>query len=339
MEKKVAAFGELLLRLTTPHYLRFGQANSFEMCFGGAEVNVAVSLAALGIPTSFITRLPNHELADAALATLRAHRVDTSGVLRGGERLGIYFVEEGAVHRGSKVIYDRNHSAFATLKKGDIDWAKVLKDCTWFHWSGITPAVSQSAAEVCIEACETAFRLGLTVSTDLNYRAKLWKWGQSAGEVMNRLLPFCHIIIGNEDALIQILGIRGKGHSESERLTSCCETLASRYPQARKIVMSIRKYINANHNIIGAALWNGKELVKSDECEITHIVDRIGGGDALTAGLLYGLMQFAEDDRKTVNFAVAAASLKHTIRGDFNLITKAEVEQLMQGNGTGVISR
>ncbi|CAN5263330.1 sugar kinase [soil metagenome] len=342
---KVITFGEIMLRLATPGYLRFAQATEMEATYGGGEANVAVSLANYGIPASFVTGLPNNDLGEAAISSLRSLNVDTSHIVKGGDRIGIYFLESGAVSRGSKVIYDRANSSFAKLKKGSIDWSKVFEGATWFHWTGITPAVSEGAADACLEACEYASQKGITISTDLNYRNKLWKWGKPAGEVMAKLVAHCDIILGNEEDADMVFGIKPEGvdvtsgHVEAAAYESVGKQLMAKFPKAKKAIITLRGSISASHNSWAGVLWDGKKLFESPTYQITHIVDRVGGGDSFMGGLIYGLITYPKDDQKALNFAVAASCLKHTIKGDFNLVTVDEVEKLMKGDGSGRVSR
>ncbi|MDH4092348.1 MAG: sugar kinase [Cyclobacteriaceae bacterium] len=345
MQDKVITFGEIMLRLATPGYLRFAQTPEFEATYGGGEANVAVSLANYGIPAGFVTSLPKNDLGDAAISVLRSHNVDTSLIVRGGDRIGIYFLESGAVSRGSKVIYDRANSAFARLKKGSIDWDKAFEGATWFHWTGITPAVSEGSADVCLEACEAAAQKGLTISTDLNFRNKLWKWGKSAGEVMEKLVQHCDIILGNEEDAEMVFGIKPEGvdvksgHVEGAAYESVGKQLMAKFPKAKKVIITLRGSISASHNSWSGVLWDGKKLIEAPTYQITHIVDRVGGGDSFMGGLIYGLIAYPKDDQKALGFAVAASCLKHTIKGDFNLVTVEEVEKLTGGDASGRVSR
>lgn len=343
---KVVTFGEIMLRLATPDYLRFRQAHSFEATYGGGEANVAVSLANYGLNPTFVTRLPDNDLGDAAVRTLKSHGVDTSKILRGGDRIGIYFLETGAVSRGSKVVYDRAHSALSEIEAGKVDWNTVFEGAKWFHWTGITPAVSEGAARVCREAIKAANELGVTVSTDLNYRKNLWKWGKKAGEVMPELVEGCDVILGNEEDAEKVFGIHPEGvdvtqgHSvDAAAYQSVGEQLMAKFKRAKKIIITLRGSINANHNSWAGVLWDGHKLYESPQYQITHIVDRVGGGDSFMGGLIYGLLTWPEDDQKALNFAVAASCLKHTIKGDFNMVTVDEVEKLMSGDASGRVSR
>ena len=336
-----------MLRLSTPGYLRFGQARQFDATFGGGEANVAVSLANYGIDAAFVTRLPDNDIAKSCLKDLRSYGVDTSRIIFGGDRVGIYFLETGAVARPSKVVYDRAGSSIATIQPGMIDWKKVFEGADWFHWTGITPALSQGAADVCLEAVRAANALGVTVSCDLNYRKNLWKYGKTAGEVMPALVEGCDIILGNEEDADKVFGIKPEGFDvtatggaiDQGRFRSVGEQLMKRFPRAKKVIITLRGSINANHNTWGGVLWDGKTLYESPRYDITHIVDRVGGGDSFMGGLIYGLLSFPGDDQKALNFAVAASCLKHTIFGDYNQVTVAEVENLMKGDASGRVAR
>ena len=345
MNKKVITFGEIMLRLATPGYLRFSQATELSATFGGGEANVAVSLANYGIPVEFVTRIPDNDIGRACKMDLQKYGVGTNHILSGGERLGIYFLETGAVSRGSKVIYDRAHSAISEIKTGMIDWEKVFDDADWFHWTGITPAISQGAAEVCQEAIEKANEMGLTVSCDLNFRKNLWKYGKSAGEVMPKLVAGTDIVLGNEEDAAMVLGIHPEGVDvtgglvEGAAYESVSKQIMERFPRVKKVITTLRGSVNANHNSWAGVLWDGKKLFESPTYQITHIVDRVGGGDSFMGGLIYGLLTYKNDDQKALNFAVAASCLKHTVYGDFNQVTVAEVEKLMGGDASGRVAR
>ena len=343
---KVVTFGEIMLRLATPQYLRFSQADSFSATFGGGEANVAVSLANYGVEVDFVTRLPQNDIAASCIAELRKRNVGVGNIVYGGERLGIYFLETGAVARPSKVVYDRAHSSISTIESGMIDWDKVFEGADWFHWTGITPAISASAAAVCLEACQAANKRGITVSCDLNFRKNLWKYGKSASEIMPALVECCDIILGNEEDAEKVFGIKPEGFDvtategkvDSAAFRSVCEQLMARFPRAKKVIITLRGSINANHNTWGGVLFDGETLYQSPRYDITHIVDRVGGGDSFMGGLIYGLREY-KDDQRALDFAVAASCLKHTIYGDFNLVTVSEVENLMKGDGSGRVSR
>lgn len=344
---KVITFGEIMLRLATPDYLRFSQATTLSATFGGGEANVAVSLANYGVDVEFVTRLPKNDIAAACVGELRKYGVGVNNIVYGGERLGIYFLETGAVARPSKVVYDRAHSSISTIEKGMIDWEKVFEGADWFHWTGITPAISASAAEVCLEACQAANRLGVTVSCDLNFRKNLWKYGKTATEVMPALVECCDVILGNEEDAEKVFGIKPEGFDvtatggevEQAAFESVCRQMMERFPRAQKVIITLRGSINANHNTWGGVLFDGEKLFASPRYDITHIVDRVGGGDSFMGGLIYGLREYKGDDQRALNFAVAASALKHTIYGDFNLVTVAEVENLMKGDGSGRVAR
>jgi 2-dehydro-3-deoxygluconokinase len=345
MANKVITFGEIMLRLSPPNLQRFVQANSFDATFGGGEANVAVSLANYGIETDFVTRLPQNDIAKACVMSLNKFGVGTNKIVYGGNRLGIYFLEYGAVNRPSTVIYDRAGSSIADIKPGMIDWEKTLAGANWFHWTGITPAISEGAAQVCMEGIKEANKRGITVSCDLNFRKNLWKYGKTAGEIMPALVEGCDVILGNEEDAEKVFGIKpenvnvDKGHVEATAFESVGKQLMLKFPRAKKIIITLRTSISANHNKWSGVLWDGKKLLQAAEYDITHIVDRVGGGDSFMGGLIYGLLTYPSDDQKALDFAVAASCLKHTIHGDFNLVSVKEVEALMQGNTTGRVSR
>lgn len=343
--RKVVTFGEIMLRLATPGALRFIQSDRFDVVYGGGESNVAVSLANYGIETEFVTRLPENDIGRCAEAALRKHNVGTQHIVYGGERLGIYFLETGAVARGSKVVYDRAFSSMATIETGMIDWNKILADAGWFHFTGITPALSQSAADVCAEAIDAANRLGVTVSTDLNFRNKLWKYGKTAGEVMEKLVAGCDVILGNEEDAEKVFGIHPEGADvtsgevDAASYESVGRQMMERFPRAKKIIITLRGSISASHNTWSGVMWNGDRLLTAPTYQVTHIVDRVGGGDSFMGGLIYGLLTHPDDDQHALEFAVAASCLKHTIYGDFNLVTVDEVEKLMSGDASGRVAR
>ncbi len=345
MAPKVICFGEIMLRLSTPRYLRFSQANSFDLCYGGGEANVAASLANYGIDAAFVTALPKNDLGRACMMDLKKYNIDTSFIRYEGERLGIYFLETGAVARASKVVYDRAYSAFSQVKKGQFNWDEILEGATWFHWTGITPAVSQGAADVCLEAIEAANKKGITVSCDLNYRKNLWNYGKTAQEVMPALVAGCDIVLGNEEDAEMVLGIKPEGvditggHVEAEAYRSVSQQIMKQYPRVKKVITTLRGSISANHNSWSGVLYDGKELFVAPTYQITHIVDRVGGGDSFMGGLIYGLLTFKGDDEKALRFGTAASCLKHTVHGDFNQVTIDEVEKLMGGDASGRVSR
>ena len=344
--KKIVTFGEIMLRLTPPGHKRFSQASSFDVIYGGGESNVAVSLANYGLPVNFVTRLPNNDIGECALMEMRKRGVGVQHIIRGGERLGIYFLEIGAISRGAKVVYDRAHSAISTIEKGMVDWEAVFEDAQWFHWTGITPAISQGAADACLEAIQVANRMGITVSTDLNYRKKLWKYGKQPAEVMPDLVAGCDVILGNEEDAEKHFDIHPEGvdvtqgHTiDAQSYISVCQQLMDRFPRAKKVIVTLRGSISASHNTWSGVLYDGEKLFEAPTYQLTHIVDRVGGGDSFMGGLIYGLLTYGDDSQKALNFAVAASALKHTIYGDANLATVSEVEKLLTGDASGRVSR
>lgn len=342
---KFVTFGEIMMRLSPAGSLRIGQARSFDVIYGGGESNVAVSLSNYGLETEYVTRVPANEVGEACIQYLRQFGVGTRYILRGGDRLGIYFLENGAAMRGSKVIYDRAGSSFATLQPGMLDWKAIFSGASWFHWTGITPAVSEGAAAACLEGIRVARELGLTVSCDMNYRAKLWKWGRKAGEVMQEMVSCCDVLIGNEEDAEKVFGIQapdsdvlsGKVAAESYRYV--CEELARRFPGLKKLAITLRGSISASCNTWSGMLWDEGRIYKGQVYEISPIVDRVGGGDSFMGGLIYGLTKYLDDPQHALDFAIASSALKHTIYGDFNLVSVAEVEKLIQGDSSGRVSR
>jgi 2-dehydro-3-deoxygluconokinase len=345
MSKKIVTFGEIMLRLSPPGYQRFSQAHSFEVIYGGGEANVAVSLANYGLPVDFVTRIPKNDIGDSCINNLRQYGIGIDKIIRGGERLGIYFLEMGSMQRGSKVIYDRAHSAISTIEPGMIDWKAVFADADWFHWTGITPAISTGTAAVCLEAVKAAKAMGVTVSCDLNYRKKLWKWGKSPSEVMPELVQHTDVVIGNEEDADKVFGIKAPesdvtaGKVEADQYLFVCEKLNKRFPNLKIIAITLRGSISASHNTWSAVLWRNGELYIGPFYDITHIVDRVGGGDSFMGGLIYGLRIYGDDAQRALDFAVSASCLKHSIFGDFNLVTVTEVEKLMSGDASGRVSR
>lgn len=345
MAKKVITFGEIMMRLSPPGYQRFTQARSFDVIYGGGEANVAVSLANYGIPVDFVTRLPKNDLGDAALMFLRQYNVGVDKIVRGGERIGIYFLEMGTMQRGSKVVYDRAHSSIATIEPGMVDWNAVFADADWFHWTGITPAISESLAKVCLEAVKAAKDRGIVVSCDLNYRKNLWKWGKKASDVMPELVALADIAIGNEEDAEKVFGIHAPetdvtaGKVEADKYRYVCEQLNQKFSQLHTIAVTLRGSISASHNTWSGVLWHKGEFYIGSQYDVTHIVDRVGGGDSFMGGLIYGLRTYGDDHQKALNFAIAASCLKHSIFGDFNIVTVDEVEKLMSGDASGRVSR
>ena len=334
-----------MLRLSPPYFKRFSQATSFDVTFGGGEANVAVSLSNFGIPVDYVTRLPNNDIGDACIRYLKQFGVNTNKILRGGERIGIYFLENGASARPSKVIYDRAHSAISNAKPEMFNWELLLEDVNWFHWTGITPAISQNLADICLDAIEVAKSKGITISCDLNYRSKLWKYGKNPSDIMPELVKDCDIAIGNEEDADKVLGIKApdtdisSGILDPEKYEYVVKEMHKKYPNLKTTAITLRGSISASHNTWAAILYNNQKLFISPHYDITHIVDRVGGGDSFVAGLIYGFLNFNEDYQKILNFAVAASCLKHTIFGDFNLVSIEEVEKIMKGNVSGRVSR
>lgn len=345
--KKVVTFGEIMLRLAPTGFLRFSQANSFDVVYGGGESNVAVSLANYNVPVEFVTRLPKNDIGECARMEMRKRGVGTDYIVDGGDRLGIYFLETGAVSRGSKVVYDRAHSAMSEIEPGMVDWSEVFKDAQWFHWTGITPAISQSAADACLEAVKVASAMGITISTDLNYRAKLWNYDGDREKIMTELTSYCDIILGNEEDAEMHFGIKPEGldittqgeHVKAEAFLSVCHQMQAKFPRAKKVITTLRGSISASHNTWAGVLYDGNTMFKSAEYQITHIVDRVGGGDSFMGALIYGLIHYPTDDQKALDYAVAASCLKHTIKGDANLVTIPEIEKLMGGDASGRVAR
>jgi len=338
---KVVTFGEIMLRLSTERHLRFSQAKTFAASYGGGEFNVAVSLANYGIPVEFITRLPNNEIGGCALKEMRKFNVESKNVIYGGDRLGLYYLETGAGTRGSNVVYDRANSSMATIKKGAVDWESVLKDVTWFHWSGITPAISASAAEVCLEAVMAAHKLGVTISSDLNYRSKLWQYGKEPNQVMPELLKYSNLISGDIDTALFMLGKDkvSPNYQNETSLPVLYDELFKLCPNLKTVATTLRYSVSASHQRIGGILYDGKTIYNADIKEVTPVVDRVGSGDAFMGGLIYGILNDSNNKQRALNMAVAACCLKHTISGDYNLITLAEIEKLLNGDSSGKVSR
>lgn len=340
---KVVCFGEIMMRLMPPGYLRLNQAHTLEMTFGGAEANVSVSLANYGVDVSYVTRMPKNGIAEACLQQLRGFGVDVSGIARGGDRLGVYFVERGASMRPSKVTYDRKYASIATAQPGDFDWAKIFEGADWFHWTGITPALSEDLAAITLDACKTAKAMGLTISCDLNYRKNLWTRDQ-ARKTMTALCEYVDVMIANEEDSQDVFGIAAEGADieggslSEEGYRNLARKLANTF-NCKKVAFTLRESFSANDND-----WSGLLYDKASDCAVRsrkysiHIVDRVGGGDSFGAGLIYATREgFANAD--AINFAAAASALKHTIEGDFNRVTVEEVKSLMGGSVSGRVQR
>jgi 2-dehydro-3-deoxygluconokinase len=342
--KTTVTFGEIMLRLCPPGFERLLQSPRLVATFGGAEANVAVALAAFGLPASYVSVLPEkNPLADAAIGELRRFGVDTSNVVMAKGRMGVYFVETGANQRASKVVYDRERSAIALAKPGDLDWDAIFGDAGWFHISGITPAISESAAELALEGVRKARDHGLRISCDLNYRQNLWKWGKPAKSVMPHLVRKADVVIANEEDVQMALGIAADVDVKTGRLDAATyealtQCVLSAYPNLRAIAVTLRESRSASHNGWSACLNDGKEFLTSRSYEITHLVDRVGAGDSFAAGLIYGLQRLG-GNREALEFAVAASCLKHSIPGDFMRLSVNEVEALLRGDASGRVQR
>ncbi|GAB3692503.1 sugar kinase [Spirosoma flavus] len=329
---KIITFGEVMLRLSPPGVERFTQADSLTMHFGGTEANVGVSLAQFGFQAAHVTRFPDHALGRAAAGYLRKYGVDTQYVRYGDGRLGLYFLETGAGSRASQIIYDRVDSAFARITPSDIDWESILQGADWFHWTGITPALSQGAADCLLAGIQTANRLGVPVSADIVYRSNLWQYGRRPQEIMPALTEGCTLILGSKGLFSDLYNVVGSTFQEAGR------AMMKRFPNIRYVTDTKRNSVTASHNQLSAKLFDGQSVYKSRLHDIRPITDRIGTGDAYVAGLIYGLLTF-NDLQRAVEFGAAASALKHTIPGDVNLATIAEVETLASGDTSGKLKR
>ena len=344
MLKPVVTFGEIMLRLAPPGFERLLQSPQFVATFGGGEANVAVAVSALGLPAAYVTVLPDaHPIADAAIGELRRFGVDTSRIVRGKGRMGVYYLEAGANQRASKVVYDRANSAIALAKPGDIDWDRALDGAGWFHITGITPAISASAAELSLESMRKAREKGLTVSCDLNYRKNLWKYGKSAAEVMRELVQYVDIAIANEEDVQMALGIEAgvdvhSGELDRAQYEKLTAQVLDAYPSMKAIAITLRESRSASHNGWAACMNDRTSFMVSRHYEITHIVDRVGGGDSFAGGLIYGLLTLPSN-QEALEFAVAASCLKHSFMGDFYRATVGEVNALLKGDGSGRVQR
>ena len=342
--KRVVTFGEVMLRLKSPGFDRLFQSPVLEATFGGAEANVAVSIANYGLPARFATAIPANNVGDACMGELRRWGVDTSAVKRQGERLGIYFLETGANQRASKVTYDRGASSISTAKPGDFDWDAIFDGASWFHVSGVTPAISQSAADLSIEAAKAAQAKGVTVSCDYNFRKNLWRYGKKAPEVMRELVKHVDVGIANEEDCQMSLGVTmddvdvHSGQLDTAKYEAMAKKVLEEFPNLKKQVITLRESHSADRNGWSACMHNGTEFLMSRHYDITDIVDRVGGGDSFAAGLIYGLLAYP-NDQQALEFATAASCLKHSIGGDFNRVTVPEVEALMKGDASGRVQR
>lgn len=348
MNKRVVTLGEIMLRLKTPGFERFFQSSHLEAFFGGGESNVALSLSNFGLEARFVTALPDNPIGDACVRFLRGYGVDTSFIARQGERVGIYFLEAGANQRASNVVYDRAHSSISTAKAEDFDWDAIFDGAGWFHITGITPAISESSAELSLAAIKAARERGVTVSCDYNFRKKLWKYGKTAPEVMTELVKYVDVGIANEEDCQKSLGVRledgdvdhaiTSGQLDTARYEALAKKMFETFPNLKYQAITLRESISASHNGWSACLYNGSEFFLSQRYDITDIVDRVGGGDSFGSGLIYGL-HTGMSDEDALRFAVAASCLKHSILGDANLSTLAEVERLAGGDASGRVQR
>ena len=346
---RIVTFGEAMLRLKSPGFERLLQSPVLEATFGGAEANVAVSLAQFGLPVSFVTALPSNPPGESAISEIRKFGVDTSSIKRAGDRIGIYFLESGSNQRASKITYDRAGSSMAAAKPGDFDWSSILEGASWFHISGVTPAISASAAALSLEAVKSARAKGITVSCDYNYRKNLWRYGKKAPEVMREIVSNATIGIANEEDCQKALGVEidgsgkgkggsGKGELDIDRYLLLAEKVLKEFPNLEKQVITLRESHSADNNGWSAILHNRKKSLASIRYEITNIVDRVGAGDSFAAGFIYGLITY-RDDQRALEFAAAASCLKHSVPGDFNRVDVAEVEALVKGEGSGRVQR
>jgi 2-dehydro-3-deoxygluconokinase len=328
---KLVTFGEVMLRFSTQAFSRFTQATAFDVTYAGAEANVAVSVAHFGIPSCHVTRFPDNDLGAAATQALRKYGVDTDSILYGDERMALYFLENGAMQRASRIIYDRFDSAFAHIKPGSVAWDRVLDGASWFHWTGITPAISQGAADVCLEALTVARKKKLTISGDINYRRNLWKYGKGAREIMPALIEKCDVVVAGVADMENCADVSGQTFEQA------CENFTRRFPNVKRIATTDRESVSSSHNRLGAVLWNGM-LLKSKQYDLTHIVDRVGAGDAFMAGFLYSVLN-GKNDQEALEFAAAACALKHSIEGDVNVVSVEEVNALVKGENVGKLLR
>jgi 2-dehydro-3-deoxygluconokinase len=334
--QKIVTFGEIMLRLSTPGHARFSQAQSFLATYGGSDANVAASLAVFGVPASIVTAFPNNDIGKAAIEAYGKVGCETKHIALTGNRIGVYYVENGAAMRPSKVVYDRADSSFAKADPSNYNWNEILKDTSWFHFTGITPALSENTAKACLEGAKKAKSLGLTVSADVGYRSNLWQWGKKPNQVMPELVELCDIIVCSKSDLKDMFEIVPEGLNP--HFETICKHLTEYFPNLKKIINTKRGQLSASHNTLVGQCFSGGELIKTKAMNITDIVDRIGGGDAFMAGFVYGQMHNFSD-QKSLDFAVAASALKHTIEGDINLATVAEVELVMKGDVSGKLRR
>ena len=334
MAKKLVTFGEVMMRLSPPGHLKFSQADSFDIVYGGGEANVAISCAYLGMKAAHMTRFPDTALGKAATQFLRKNWLSSDQIIYGDNKLGMYFLEKGAVHRPSVVTYERENSSFSKIQPDMVNWKTVLKGADWFHWTGITPAISEGAAMCCLEAIKTANKMGITVSGDINSRENMWKYGKTMQEIIPQLVAHCDIVITSPQGIHDIFGLGQVGG----KFKDSAALLMKAYPKIKKIVGKKRKSISASEQAIQGRFWTGKAFIKTKLLNISHVIDRVGTGDAFAAGLIYGLLHY-KDELDALNFATAACALKHTVMGDVNMVSLENVKSLMGGNTSGALRR
>lgn len=329
---KIVTIGEIMLRLSAPGNARLTQTQSFDVAYGGSEANVAISLALFGLKAEHITAFPDNDFGVAATQHLQKFGVATSHIQYTKDRIGVYFLEEGAMQRASRIVYDRFDSAFANMKTGSVNWEEVLKDVSWFHWSGITPAISQGAADVCLEAIRYARKMKITVSGDINYRRNLWQYGKTAAQIMPALIRGTNVVVGGGVDIENCTGEKGSTFEES------CTKLMKAYPSVKKVFNTDRESVSSSHNRLSGLVFDGTKTLRSKEYDLTHIVDRIGAGDAFMAGLIYGSLK-GMSDQETLEFGVAAGALKHSVEEDVNVVSVKEVEALVRDENVGKLLR
>lgn len=341
IDHKIVTFGEILGRLSPPNHLRFSQATSLDVIYGGGEFNVAASLANYGVRTQFVSAVPNNAIGDCVIQSIRGRNVGAKHILRQGKRLGLYFLEMGASGRNSNVIYDRENSSMSEVAPNQFNWDKIFAKATGFHWSGITPALSKSAADTCLEAIKEAAKRGLTISTDLNYRSKLWKYGVEPKNVMPELLKYSNIILADVDTAMFMLGKAkiNPDYSKDDEVKLQFNKIMEILPNVHTIGMTFRNSVNASHQRIGGLLYKDGKLYRARVNEITPVVDRVGTGDAFMGGLLFGLIDYKDNLQKAVSFATSACVIKHTIFGDVNRASKQEVIDFMESDGSALVDR
>lgn len=322
-----------MMRLTPPGYSKFSQATSLDLAYGGGEANVAISLAYFGLDACHVTRFPANLIGKAATQYLRHHWIDTSEIIYGDQRMGKYFLERGAVHRSSEVVYERDDSAFCKIDPASLNWHEILKEADWFHWTGITPAISAGAAKACQEAVKAANDLNVTVSADIHSRKNMWQYGKRQHEIMPDLISCTDVLIASPYDVKEVFGFEDVEVDEQ-----LMKKINEEFPRVRKVFDKTRETLSASHNRIQGKLWNGEAFVKTDFLDVTHIIDRVGTGDAYAAGLIYGLLHY-ETDMEVLKYATAACALKHTIEGDANMVSKDNVLKLMEGDTSGSIIR